>query len=122
MEGMARIVEAADSFYAIVAIALLGIFALLWKYGGKILELLRENNRLTREAHEIAVEAKDTATDIQQSIVTNHGSKNIGDAMDRLTESVWEVRDQGKETSDALAALVVRFEEHVAGSTNGPAE
>lgn len=102
VNGVAAILEATNSFYAIIALFMLGMFALLWKFGFVLIEALRENTRVTKESHAIATEANDTAKEISESIVTNHGSKNIGDSIDRLTTIVWAIQD--------------RLDEHIASS------
>ena len=74
MDSLAQAVQAADGPWPVLAIALIGLYALFWKFGNQLLTL-------TKEVHS---EAKN----VSDSIVTNHGSKNIGDAIDRLTEQV----------------------------------
>lgn len=74
MDALAQAVEAADGPWPVLAIALIGLYALFWKFGNQILVAVREGHAETKQ--------------ISESIVTNHGSKNIGDAVDRLTEQV----------------------------------
>jgi hypothetical protein len=75
---VAQIIEAADTFQAIVILLLLGFFALAWKYGREILLLMRG--------------ASETTEKIDKDLQTNHGSKNIGDAVDRLYEMVLDIQ------------------------------
>jgi len=102
---MAGVVAAADSPYSIIAIALIGLYALGWRWGGKMLDKMDRNTRLTEEAKSVAVEAKDKAKKIQESIVTNHGSKNLGDAVDRLTTWLLEHIEDSKEGREQLSTL-----------------
>lgn len=79
MDWVEGVVNAADSGWAVLAIALIGAYVLLWKYGGELLKALHENTEVTKET-------KAAAEGVAESIVTNHGSRNLGDAIDRLTE------------------------------------
>lgn len=81
MDQLARAVEAADGPWPVIAIGLIGLYVLAWKFGGELLSLLRENIQLTKAAH-------DETKQISESIVTNHGSKNLGDAIDKITEKL----------------------------------
>lgn len=72
MDSVDDIVQSIDNLWALASFLLLGIFALLWKYGGELIKRTREVQRVTE--------------DVQRSIITNHGSGNLGDAVDRLTE------------------------------------
>lgn len=79
IEDIIRLVEAVgNSWSAIALVVLIGLFLLLWKFGRDIIKALQENTRKTDR--------------IQASIKTNHGSKNIGDAVDRLTTEVWRIK------------------------------
>jgi hypothetical protein len=98
MENLADILKAVDSPMPLVALLILGFYALLWRYGKEIIGLLRE----TKQA---AVETRDTAADVQTSIITNHGSKNIGDAIDRLTG--WQMDQQEQDEVDRLLLRTV---------------
>ena len=83
MDGtdIAQIIEAGDTMQGIIILLLLCVFGLLWKYGKQLLDLTAEGNERVKNVDS-------TATQISEDIVTNHGSKNLGDAVDRLTESV----------------------------------
>lgn len=85
MEDLVKAVQAADGPWPVLAIAILGVYVLLWRFGGKILDVVKEANTTAAAAHA-------EARSISKSIVTNHGSKNIGDAIDRLTESMSDVQ------------------------------
>lgn len=100
--GIAAVMEAADSGWAVAALFLVMAFLLLWKFGNDIIALLKENTAVTREANA-------TAEHISKSIVTNHGSKNLGDAIDRLTSEVWSIRDN-------QAAMQEQLNEHLAAT------
>lgn len=107
MEGLGDIVEAADSAWAITAIALLGIFALLWKYGGEILKLTRENAEVAKVNAEVT-------QGVAESIVTNHGSRNLGDAIDRLTEWMLQHMEDSARTEAELSIISAKLGKHLA--------
>lgn len=86
MENVVDILNAVDSPWSLLTLLILGFFALMWKFGKEILSLLKETRTV--------------AKDVQQSIITNHGSKNIGDAIDRLTE--WQMQQQTQDAEDRL--------------------
>lgn len=104
-DGLAEVVDAADSAYALFAIAMIGMFALAWRWGGKLLDKLAENTRVTKESKEVAVEAKKIATGVAESIVTNHGSKNLGDAVDRITAWLVQHMEESRHTNEQLHTL-----------------
>lgn len=108
MDGISEIVEAADSGWALAAIFLIGIYLLLWKYGGEMLRLSRENNLVTKN--------------VADSIVTNHGSKNLGDAVDRLTESVWSVQADLKAIENEQALTSAKLGHHLVAYSVDSAE
>lgn len=112
MEGLADAVANADSPYAIIAIALIGLYALGWRWGGKMIERMDENTKLTRSAKNEAANAAikadnaaDKAAGVAQSILTNHGSKNLGDAVDRITEWLLQHMQESKYGMDQLHTL-----------------
>lgn len=74
MDSLVEAVQAADGPWPVLAIAIIGLYVLVWRFGGRLITLLQAQH----------VETKN----ISDSIITNHGSKNIGDAVDRLTEQV----------------------------------
>lgn len=98
MDGIAAIVEAADSGWALAAIFLIGIYVLLWKFGGEMLRLSRENHDFARENNEVTKK-------VAKDIVTNHGSKNLGDAIDRLTEWMMSHMEESEKDSAKLDAI-----------------
>ena len=77
-DDIATVIEAADTFRAIVTLLLLGFFALAWKYGREILQLARGMHEKTSK--------------IDSDLATNHGSENMGKAMDRLYEMVLDLQ------------------------------
>ena len=88
IESIIRLIDAVGSSWSAIALlVLIGLFLLLWKFGRDIIKALRDNTSKTER--------------IQASIKTNHGSKNIGDAIDRLTTKVAEI-DQA--LADHIAA------------------
>lgn len=94
--GLTDVLGAVDGPWALLALITIGVFYLLNKFGNSILALLKVNAEKTEQ--------------IQQSIITNHGSANIGDAVDRLTSRVMNIErnvtDQGN-----IISLVQRDQE-----------
>lgn len=109
MDNLADAVAAADSPYALIAIALIGLYALGWRWGGKMLDNMRENTKVTRESKVIAEDAKAIAEDVAEQIVTNHGSKNLGDAVDRITEWLITHMEEARHSDEQLRTLQSAF-------------
>jgi hypothetical protein len=106
MEHVAEVLEAARDPWSLVALLLLGFFALTWKYGKEILAVMRETRTAAHNTN-LAVQK------VEESIVTNHGSKNIGDAVDRLTEWFMEHREEAEERQRVQNLLVQKFDQHI---------
>lgn len=77
-EDIAHIIEAADTLRAIIILFMFGVFAFGWKYGREVLQLARTMAERTEK--------------ISGDIVTNHGSKNLGEAVDRLYEKLVDLQ------------------------------
>ena len=77
-DDIATVIDAADTFQAIVVLLLLGSFALTWRYGREMLQLARALHEKTEK--------------IDKGLETNHGSENMGQAMDRLYEMVLDLQ------------------------------
>ena len=77
-DDIATVIEAADTLKAIAVLLLLGSFALTWKYGREILQLARALHEKTEK--------------INKGLETNHGSENMGQAVDRLYEMVLDLQ------------------------------
>lgn len=77
-DDIATVIDAADTFQAIVVLLLLGSFALTWRYGREMLQLARALHEKTEK--------------IDKGLETNHGSENVGKAMDRLYEMVLDLQ------------------------------
>lgn len=77
-EDIARIIEAADTLQAIVILLLLGFFLLAWKYGREMLQLARALAEKTEK--------------IDKGLETNHGSENMGKAIDRQYEMLLDLQ------------------------------
>ena len=98
-EDIATVLEAADTFQAFVLLALFGVFLIVWKYGRELLALVRE----TREH----------ATQISSDIVTNHGSANLGNAVDRLYECIVDLQTTRELDAQKLVEVHGAFLEYV---------
>lgn len=98
MDGLARAVEAADSGWAVLAIFIIGLYVLVWKYGGQMLQLAKDTNQVANQNH-VKTEA------ITKSIITNHDSRNIGDAIDKLTDALIELRSDVTEIKEHQAQV-----------------
>lgn len=86
MDELLKAASGIDSAWPVLAIAIAGLYVLAWKFGGQVLAVVQASHSETKA--------------ISESIITNHGSKNIGDAIDRLTEHLTELH--GEFTSHAL--------------------
>jgi hypothetical protein len=106
MEHVDDILGAASSPWGLVALLLLGFFALTWKYGHEILATMREVRSAARDTHDVAKK-------VEQSIVTNHGSKNIGDAIDRLTGWYMDHQEEAAERQRVLNLVVEKLDNHI---------
>lgn len=104
MDSLARAVEAADGPWPVIAIGLIGVYVLVWRFGGQILATVREINTTATAAHT-------EARSISESILTNHGSKNLGDAVDRLYETVQDLRSELGSVRDDLRVTQERIDE-----------
>ena len=80
MKDLVQAVEAADSVWAVIAIGLIGLYVIVWRFGDKILWSLAQN-------HEAAAGAKDEVTKITESLTTDSGL-HLGAAIDSLTKIV----------------------------------
>lgn len=97
-DAVVRAVEAADSVWPVVAIFLVGIYLLLWKFGGELLKNSRESKTLAQDSN-------NEAKKISKYIVTNHGSTSLGNAIDRLTEWALEQRERSELMQTKLHSL-----------------
>lgn len=99
LDGLSRLIESTDSLRGLLILFLVGLFALVWRFGNKILDLLKTNSADT--AH------------VRQAIVTNHGSRNLGDAVDRITDRLMRMQDS-QDNTDALQRSLARdLERHI---------
>lgn len=89
---MATVLAAADSWTAILLLFLTAIFLLLWKYGYELLKLARDSNEKAHTAAATVSQVKNTTDQVRRNIITNHGSMNLGDAIDRITAVVWDLQ------------------------------
>ena len=98
-EDVAVIIEAVDSWRAVLILLILGFYLFFWKYGREMLSLMRETTKVTKN--------------IKTDIITNHGSKNLGDAIDRLTENVGKLQASQAETNLRLETFIADHHELV---------
>lgn len=99
LEHIAPILSELDSPWSVMGLFLIGFFALFWKFGRDLLQVVKET--------------RDTASHVSESIVTNHGSKNLGDAIDRLTSMVMDGALSGAEDRRLIHQMVKRFDAHL---------
>lgn len=121
MDPLARAVEAADGPWPVFAIAILGLYVLVWRFGGQLLNVARDNNDLAKGAVTTATKAHEQIKQVSDSIVTNHGSKNLGDAIDRLSEWMLLHLEESRNDAEALTTLRTSFIHHIA-ETDGDRE
>jgi hypothetical protein len=101
----------------LLALVIIGFFALAWKFGKEIITALRE---IRTEQAAVRVETaatKEKVEHVSTSIVTNHGSKNIGDAVDRLTGWFMDSEVERTENTKLLQLVARRLDEHIADCT-----
>jgi hypothetical protein len=106
VDAIAEIIGAVDTPLGLLALVIIGFFALAWKIGKEIITALRE----------IRVEQAATKTQVDHvssSIVTNHGSKNIGDAVDRLTGWFMDSETERAENTQLLQLVAKRLDDHI---------
>lgn len=65
------------------------------------------------ENTEETTKAVETAKQIETNIITNHGSQNLGDAVDRLTTTVWDIRDLARANNARVSELESKLDEHI---------
>lgn len=109
MGDVAGIIGAVDTPLGLLALVIIGFFALAWKFGKEIISALRE----------IRVQQAETKTQVDHvsaSIITNHGSKNIGDAIDRLTGWFMDSETERAENTQLLQLVAQRLDDHIADS------
>lgn len=87
MDSLVNAVEAADGVWPVVAIAIIGLYVLIYRFGGQLLTHVKENTEITQAASE-------KATEISENISTNHDSTGIGHAVDLLTDAISELRSE----------------------------
>jgi hypothetical protein len=87
MEDLLKSAAQFNSGWGVAALLIILLFLLAWRFGNQLISLLQENARVSAAVHA-------EAQNISQSIITNHGSKNIGDAVDRLTEAVQDRQER----------------------------
>lgn len=104
MDSLARAVEAADSGWPVLAIAIIGLYVLMWKFGGQMLALARDTNDKANSTHE-------KASKITESIITNHDSRNIGDAIDKITDAIHELRADVTAIKDHQAQVKIDLDQ-----------
>lgn len=109
MDSVAEIIGSVDTPLGLLALVVIGFFALAWKFGKEIITALRE----------IRVEQAATKTQVahvSESIITNHGSKNIGDAIDRLTGWFMDSETERAENTQLLQLVATRLDDHITDS------
>jgi hypothetical protein len=107
VDAIADIIGAVDTPLGLLALVIIGFFALAWKFGKELISLLKE----------IRVEqatTKEKVEHVSTSIVTNHGSKTIGDAVDRLTGWFMDSETERAENTQLLQLVATRLDKHIA--------
>lgn len=113
MGDLSDAVAATDGPWALAAIAVIGLYVLLWRYAGQILTLLHENRENAEKAVEVAASVQQDVQDITTAIATNHGSKSLGDAVDRLSTWMLTHLEESRQDAAALAVLRNEFIQHL---------
>jgi hypothetical protein len=114
VDAIADIIGAVDTPLGLLALVIIGFFALAWKFGKEIISALREI-RTEQAAVRAEVDmTKSVAEHVKTSIITNHGSKNIGDAIDRLTGWFQDSEVERAENTQLLQLVAKRLDAHIA--------
>lgn len=92
MDSLAELVDAVDSWWSIMALLMIGLYALAWKFGSELIHNTRKTN---------------------ESIQTNHGSKNLGDAVDRLTDLLLAHSEDISEIKSTQVAQATQMSRHL---------
>jgi len=116
MDAVADIIGAVDTPLGLLALVIIGFFALAWKFGNSLITLLKEIRVEQSSAKALVVEADKKMEHVQQAIITNHGSKNIGDAIDRLTGWFMDSETERAENTQLLQLVATRLDDHLAES------
>lgn len=114
MGSLEKAVEAADGPWPVIAIAIIGLYLLMWKFGSQLLLVARENNGLAKGAVTTATKAHEQIKAVSEQIVTNHGSKHIGDSIDRLTEWMLIHLEESRNNDEQLHEVRREFVQHIA--------
>lgn len=109
MESLVDAVAEADSWHSLVAIGLIGLFVMLWRWGGRLLDLVQQVLHVTEQAAQDASDAREQVDRVASSIVTNHGSKNLGESVDRITEWLVQHMEEARHRDEMLADLQRAF-------------
>ena len=109
MDAIAGIIDSVDTPLGLLALIIIGFFALAWKFGKDIIVTLREIR--TEQAS-----TKAKVDHVSESIITNHGSKNIGDAIDRLTGWFMDSEAERAENTQLLQLVATRLDDHLVES------
>jgi hypothetical protein len=116
VESVASIIDSVDTPLGLLALVILGFFALAWKFGKEIITALREI-RVEQTATKTQLDDTKTQIDhVSNSIITNHGSKNIGDAIDRLTGWFMDSETERAENTQLLQLVARRLDDHITES------
>lgn len=113
MNSLEKAVEAADGPWPVIAIAIIGLYLLIWKFGAQLLTIGKTNQGLAKDAVKTASLAKDQVQAVADQMVTNHGSKNLGAAIDRLTEWMLLHLEESRNGDEQLRALRLEFMQHL---------
>lgn len=105
MDFLADAVAEVDGPYSLVAIFLIGLYVVIWRWGGKLLEALNHNTEVTLSAKKEASTAASNAAEVAESIITNHGSRNLGDAVDRITEWLMQHMEETRADREQVTQL-----------------
>lgn len=97
--GFSSVIDSVDSPWGVVALVLILSYGLLWKFGSEILKALRENKGSTEE--------------IKKSIVTNHGSENLGQSVDWLHNRLERMEQSSAGDRAMMFTLARDVERHI---------
>ena|SRR3982751_1043895 len=78
LEGFVSVIQSIDSGYSILALILIGVYALGWRWGGKVLDRIAEVRTISAQTNATVEANAAMAADL----------KALSDKVDALTETV----------------------------------
>ena len=108
LEDALKFAESLENPLTVLILLIVALGALVWRFLDKKLQTVAAQNDALSEQ---------TAA-LSDSLVTNHGSRNMGDAVDRLTEMMYQAAELNRRTD--LNVQAIRTEVMLYKAMNSP--